>query len=1036
MTSTSQDTPAAGSSVVDDPPARPGGPAARSAGALLAAIGGVVAVVCAVLMPLLPVSVERPVISWPQQPGVPQSTNLGLTAQRPLELDVRFGCADVAAAAATPDGVVVATFRPGFPAAESAGLIASVRGDRLLVTTRGETLVDGPAAACDVAIHGDLGGVEARVDGAVVSRLPGTSQPDVDALVSSATTAPGLQVRLSPDDEFATSPTVLKLVVTVVLGLAVLAALAGLALLDREGASSGTDGRRRGPRLRRPAVVDLAVPVVMVVWTFIAPTTDDDGYYSAMAANVPFSGFVGNFYQLYDQAFTPYTWIYYALSWWQDLAGTSPVVLRLPALAFGLLTWFLVRAFTRPLLDGPVVSRVLPVVLGVAFLGWWLPYDMGVRPEAVVAASVMASAVALMIAVERERLLPMGLAVVAAGIGFTAGTTGFVALAPLLAAAPGCWRVLRSRGWRVALPAALGLLAAGGVVAVLAFADGSLRDFVRAQQIFRGLQYPESWSTEIVRWNYLFSDTAPMGNYAKRLPVLLTLLALVGFLLFLTAGRRGWPARLRFAGLNTLLGFLLLWMTPSKWTHHFGSLAGIGTVVLAGVLVLGPGLARGLADRPVRWPVGVGALVGLAFVVALAMNGANSWAYSWMLGMPHPTEPPQVSVVRFGSPVWWLLGAAIVTTGLAVVSRRRGTGLGSSSALVAVPVVATVALLVSLTYLLGSFGLAAVRTAGTYSPGADALRDPLASNCGAAQAVEALDPRTARALPALSGAVVTTGDAFTGGNWSPSSPPPVAGVPVWGSHRPGPDGATPPDGAGSGSVTTPWFALPPSTPADATSVYVAGRTGNGNELTAEYQVGGAVDRVDDLGQKRDGDAVDAREWRSVTLAPPAGATAVRLVVADESDDVGGWIAATAPVVQRWIPLLDLIPPGSATAVGWPTAFLFPCLRAPVQADGVNEPVSTVVTWGGDPLSGVADSAFLPQRGGLFVPSYRNSAVTQLSARFRDAPATVGIEVYTLRNPLPSGRYDLDRRSEVVPGWQAPPNTSFSVPVGPDAVVRP
>lgn len=1033
MTSTSQDT--AGETAGDDlPPAggeRPGG---RQGPVLLTALSGLVAIVCAVLLPLLPVSVDRPVVSWPQVPGAPESTTLALTAQRPLELDVRFGCADVQAAAATPDPVVVATVRPDFPDAQRAGLVAAVRGDRLVVTTRGETLADGPASRCDVAIHGDLSGIAMTADGAEVGRLPGASLPDVDALVSSLSSAPGLQVRVVPDDEFATSPTPLKVVVLVVLVLAVIGALGGLGLLDRR-----SDGPRKGPRRNRPrpAVVDAVVPLVMIVWLFIAPTTDDDGYYSAMAANVPHSGFVGNYYQLYDQSFTPYTWIYYALSWWQGVAGTSPVVLRLPALALGLLTWVLVRAFTRPLTTGPGVPRVLLVGLAVAFLGWWLPYDMGVRPEAVVAAGVMASALALALAVERDRVLPMGLAVLAASVGFTAGTTGFVALAPLLAAAPACWRVLRDRGPRVALVGLAGVVAVGGVVALLAFADGSLRDFARAQQIFRGLQYPETWSTEIVRWNYLLSDTAPMGNYAKRLPVLLTLLALVGLLLFLTRGRDGWPSRLRLSGTTTVLGFLLLWMTPSKWTHHFGALAGIGAVVLAGVLVLGPGVARPGVGRPPRWPVGVGALVAVAVVVALAMNGANTWAYSWMLGMPHPTEAPQVSMVRFGQPVWWLLGGAVVTVAVVVLARRRRAELGGAPPLVAVPVVAGVAMLVTLTYLVGSFGLAALRTSGAYSPGADALRDPLARDCGAAQAVQVLDPRTARTLPQLPGNTEATGDAFGGGgSWSPSSPPPVAGVPVWGSHRPGPDGADPADGAGSGTLTTPSFALPPSASGDTVALYVAGRTGAGNDVRAEYTVPSGTVEVAGLGEGPDGDVADAREWRSITVSPPPDASAVRIVVEDTADGVGAWTAVTAPVVQRWVPLLDVVPAGSATAVGWPSAFLFPCLRGPVAADGLNEPVSTVVTWGDQPLSGVRDSAFLPERGGLFVQSYRNSAVTQLSARFADSQGTTGIQVYTLRNPLPTGRFAVERGSTVVPGWQVPPNTTFSEPVGPDAVVRP
>ena len=36
----------------------------------------------------------------------------------------------------------------------------------------------------------------------------------------------------------------------------------------------------RGPR---PRVVDAVVPALLVLWTFIGPMSDDDGYYAAMA---------------------------------------------------------------------------------------------------------------------------------------------------------------------------------------------------------------------------------------------------------------------------------------------------------------------------------------------------------------------------------------------------------------------------------------------------------------------------------------------------------------------------------------------------------------------------------------------------------------------------------------------------------------------------------------------------------------------------------------------------------------------------------
>ena len=58
----------------------------------------------------------------------------------------------------------------------------------------------------------------------------------------------------------------------------------------------GTPARHPGeqgrPRRRVP-VIDVLVPATMVAWLFLAPMSDDDGYYAAMARNGADQGAVG-----------------------------------------------------------------------------------------------------------------------------------------------------------------------------------------------------------------------------------------------------------------------------------------------------------------------------------------------------------------------------------------------------------------------------------------------------------------------------------------------------------------------------------------------------------------------------------------------------------------------------------------------------------------------------------------------------------------------------------------------------------------------
>lgn len=992
----------------------------------LALVAGLVAMLCAVLLPIAPVTVSNPTVQWPQDPAAPASTMLNLLAYKPLGVDAKFSCRAVRAAEAG-DGVVLATMEPGQPAAGRYGLVIAVRDGALVADGLGKRLFSEPLPAgdCSFTVRGDKNGLVVSRDGTEIGRAP--QLPNVALLATSAGSMPGataddLSVTLRVDDMLNSSPTVLKIALMVLLGIAALTTLVCLVVMERE--------LPRAPRARSRfsvRLVDVVVPAVMVLWTLLAPMSDDDGYYNAMAKNVPFEGYVGNYYQIFNQNFTPFSWFYYFLAGWQNV-GTTPVVLRLPALLFGLVTWYVLRKFTakgKVLPDTPWTARwggiVLRVVLGAAFLAWWLPLDMGVRPEGVVAMCGVGALLAVVTAVERRRLALVWVAVLVAGIGFTAHPTGFTALAPLVAGLPAIWHLIKEQAAtaKARLIRVVCLVAPGTVTAVLGFADGSIHDFLRSQEIFNAIQPQESWYSEWIRWAFLFDDIA-MGSYAKRAGIVVCLLALAWFVVLAVGARlKKVPVsyRLWLSGWSVLAALLLLWFTPSKWTHHFGSLAGIGSAFLTLMLVGSIPLARELT-REHRLPlVGVVAAgVGTCFALALAAHGPNVWPYNWMFGLPFQNTPMHLAFVKFDQPLWWALGLVVLAAAIGWVLRRKGgPGRGREAWLLAVPALVVVFFSVNVLYLVGGFAVATKRTWDTYSPSTANVRDLTASQCGAAGALDVLDVDGAQALASLPGQSAQVSGFTRGGGWFTPYTPPAGGATaeIWGSLVR--QGEAPAEKT-TGAVTTGWYRLPDSLAKDsALVVLVSGRVRTGNTLSVEYgrTSGGGTEVV----QQRDlGDQGDRVTWRSVVLAEgglPAGADAVRLVATDAATDTGGWLAVTAPSVQRYVPLTGYLGADEKVALAWQIAFLFPCQRQPVVQHGIVEPVTKGVLW----LDGLGDAIWQLDRGSLFGQVPLSSSMTFLTARFRDFPGERRIEVYRVDNPYPAGKYTVTADRQTRMGWQ-------------------
>ena len=1011
--------------------------------ALLAGLTGLVAVLCALALPFAPVSVNEPTVTWPRDPARPEPTLLTLMAYRPLALDATFTCAVARQAAATGRPVVLATTVPEWPESGTVGLVVTANGGGVQVRALGRTIVDEPLTGdCTYTISGTSRGRPAAIgppadpldpsapdpgvlagpddavltvsrDGTELARATGPLLPGVDLLTTSVTAvAPGsLGVRLAVDDEFTSSPTPIKRVLTGLLVAMLVATAALLVRLDR-----GV-WRSRRPRFRlpKPRIVDLVVPAVIAFWTLVAPATDDDGYYAAMARNARVTGAVGNYYQLYDQNFTPFTWFYYALGRWQGLVGDAAVPQRLLAVGFGLITWVLLRRFTADAMgdvaaDRKGVRSACHAILAAAFLAWWLPLDMGVRPEGVVCVCAVATLHAVLVAWRRERLAVAWLAFALAGLGFAAHPTGFVLLAPLLAGLTLLWRVVAVPGERAVTAVRALAVASGSMVApLLAFVDGGLRDFLRGQAIFLSIQSQDNWTTEYIRYTFLLNP-GPMGNYAKRSAVLLCVLSLIWFAALAAAARMrrvALPTALWLAGSTAALSFTALWLTPSKWTHHFGALAGVGSAFLALFLALAvPTLRSVLGRRQLSYGLVAAAAASYVVMIALAWHGPNLWPYAWLDGVRRPVYAPAISHVGLDSPPLWLFVLAAIVAALIAASRLVGTRDARLNVLRAVPILAVVSLVGTTVYTVGTFGQAALNGVPRASLWAQSLADPLARRCAAAGATDVLDPYSAVLLAPAAGVPApprATGFVPNAGYYAGNRPQGAAARQVWGSLV-APNGGSP--DLLNGSITTPWYALPAS---GTVTVLAAGKLSDGNSLTVEYGRRTGADVVP-AGAAELTDTADSPSWRTLTPAVPAGVDVMRLIGVDATGGVGGWLAFSAPAAATPVPLSTFLPRDAPVAVAWQSSFAYPCQRQPGLVNGITEPPAFAVLWGdGTALSGMRDNTWTAPRGGAFGQVARSQSVLQLATVEPVAPST---EVYVFGSDLGRDRYTLteDRRT--------------------------
>ncbi|MGY1719537.1 arabinosyltransferase domain-containing protein [Blastococcus sp. SYSU DS0552] len=981
----------------------------------------------AVAVPFAPVVADRTEVSWPSAGEQPTSTTAMFVPYRPAELQAKVPCAAVRTALDTDDRTTLLATSLVRDDGPASGLVVDTESGRLRVAVNGRvvhsTTPDG--ADCDVRVASDDAGTTVTVGDGPPTVLGSEPVPEVSAFTTdlSPEDAEGTTVTARTRTWFESVPSALKLGM---IGAQIALGLLSLVLLSRWLVRpSGTERTRPATPLRGRLLVlgcDAAVVLALTLWAVIAPQTADDGYALMTIRNGLVSGDIGNYYHWFNAAEAPFTLVQHVV---QPLAAVSaaPLWLRLPSYLIGILAWFVVSRGVLPVVvPRSSLRRLASVLAAVFFLAWWLPFNLGLRPEPFVALGVV-TVLALLLRgtapTARRPLLLIGAAALVVGICASVTPSGVLALAPVLALFPRIWRVLRPAdpavrpSWwtTVGVVALLGGLASTGLVVM--FADQSWHGVAKATELHTQIGPNLEWYQEMERYSFLMG-VGIQGTATKRLAVLLTigmLLVVVALLVRRLPALRAFPSAHLLTG-TMALGFVLLFVTPSKWSHHFGSLAGVGAVFLTlGSLVVVQLVRVRARDRVTVATALAGAGV-LALAAALAFSGANAWLLYDEYGLPFSDRP----VGPLGNPVVWLLVAAGGAGLLWLGARKAGTG--GVPVLVAAPaLVCVTAAGASVVLLLAGFSLAPLRQAeaGSYSLAGTNLEALTGGGCGIPEAVEVLidDP---------DGPLEPVRD-----DGGPEDEPAGGFVPGAGYLSP------PPGGAGSGPATytwgsldrgerttgelvSPWFGLPELADGQDVAVSAAGRTGGGNLVELEFGRSGDGSSNTPLGTQVIGQGGDQPTWRPLSVAAadvPAGADRVRVRAVDATTDIGGWLAVTGPRVRAAESLQAFLDGRGPVLPDWPLAWHVPCVgNFPVVADGLAQTPTVVIAAPGG-YADLASIAYLPEQGGSFA-GVSMAQAREVPSRLVGAPQREWGHVLELDYPL--GRDLYDRATEQISLW--------------------
>jgi arabinosyltransferase C len=695
------------------------------------------------------------------------------------------------------------------------------------------------------------------------------------------------------------------------------------------------------------------------------------------------SGYMANYYRWFGTPESPFGWYYDLLAIWAHVT-TASIWMRLPTLLMAIACWWLISREVIPRLGRPLkASHAAAWTAAGLFLAFWLPLNNGLRPEPIIALGILLTWCSVERGVATSRLLPVAIACIVGALTLFSGPTGIASIGALLVAVGPLRTILHRRSRQFGLlPLLAPIMAAATVTIILMFRDQTAAGVAQANALKRAVGPSLSWFDEHTRYERLMMGT-PDGSIARRFAVLALIVALaVSIAMMLRRGHipgtAAGPSR-RIVGI-TVISFVAIMFTPTKWTHHFGVFAGLaGSLGALAAVAVAPAVMR---SRRNRWVFAAAVL----FITALAFSSVNGWWYVSNFGVPWSNQVPGFRL-GFATILLGMTVAALITAAWIHFSGRPEplqTRRWWSRLAVSPLAVVAWALVV---FEVASLTLGMIGQYPAWSVGRSNLQALTGKTCGLADDVLVeSSPNTgmltpvnvpaARALgsvssegftpdgvptdistliePPASGNFIGVGAADSGTGAADPTTGAGAGAPgLNGSRTPLPYGLDPATTAVLGSwragpqqparLKSAWYRLPArdtlgEDTAPLVVISAAGRFDQ-DEVTVQWatdQEAAAGKAGGSLGFADVGPVPAWRNLRAPLKAIPVEATLIRVVATDDDLAPEHWIAVTPPRIPKLRTLQQVVGSADPVLLDWLVGLAFPCQRPFGHSNGVTE----------------------------------------------------------------------------------------------------